>query len=282
MDDGESLRNVVDYLDLKETRNLQTTCKQIKFVVDNDIVYRRFANRRFPKNILDVSSYGESWKALLRDKNARNTIFGKIFPRSFHYHVQKVILNDRARFLLGTPFKFYGIVWDRSKREIGFIVSPVASLRVGVQFPFGHCFISRSNYNSHGCLKLLNEKGKGTIMNELQSLVTRSSTIAEKGFYEDQIRSVQSDNVMVFVMGEIFFTVNDWLNFLCKVFSKKIESSIPMTQDEFFLNYAPSSNMTRGLNELCGEDAPVSTINAQENALTEIAVLLGRAQGRNA
>ena len=131
MDDGESLRNVVDYLDLNDTKNLLTTCKQIKLVVDDDIVYRKYANRRFPKHLLDVSAYDESWKALLRDDNARNTIFGKIFPRRFNHRFEKTIENDSTRFLLSTPFVFYGIVLDRSKGRVGFIVSPIADLRAG-------------------------------------------------------------------------------------------------------------------------------------------------------
>jgi hypothetical protein len=265
--DEESRRLVVDFLDLKDFGNLRSTCRAISLAIDDYVVYKSFATRRYPKHLLDVSKYDESWKDLVHDDNLRNTMHGKVFLQGFRFNVSKTLTEANGIFVINSTLKCYAIVWDRMKQEIGLIVS-----RDGrALLPLGPCTVKHSSGYKSVYLKALNDRGQRNMFAQIQSHRLRwMNSKAKLGGYDSQLNSLNTERIMVLAMSEESFMNSNWMSAFNRFFGVSNASSVPTSLIQFFFKHVPSSNIkSEFLRDCVSIDTADSVIKAQERAVIQ-------------
>jgi hypothetical protein len=102
---------IVGFLELADLYGLLTTNKQIRSIIDQDVIYEQFAKRKYPLHLLDRSVYeNSSWKELVQDDNAKNG----------YYRLQ---LNAVSFSRDNSGQRFYvnmirSMAWDRKKNHV--------------------------------------------------------------------------------------------------------------------------------------------------------------------
>lgn len=251
----EVLQSVSKFLSLQDISSVMRTSKKLHKVMDEDCVYRFVAERQHPPALLDVSTYDESWKSLIKDGNVQNRLVVKVFSKFRLIPVSKAVSNSLT---VSNAKNVYGIVWDRLTEKVLVIGEKTAFV------PQGTCMLrnytSPSSPTIYAFQKALNDEGNAAVLENL-----------ERAILQDDARTQQGKDMWIKSLGDMKFSVlsfeqkkfdDDWMKRLGIEPSESIEKSLK----RFFLD--DSANRVRDVStDFLGIEPSEEVIQREINAV---------------
>ncbi|KAG7354405.1 hypothetical protein IV203_003761 [Nitzschia inconspicua] len=256
------LQSMTEFFHLGDFPFVVSSCKKLKGIVDDESVYHKFAQQRYPEHLLDVQMYDQSWKFLLRDDNVRNTIAAKVCQASTTVTVAKRLRTIHFEFV--ADVKVECLVWDRLNQKVGFIGKKYTLL------PLGQCRFIRVGdvlREESTTQKAMSNEGKNRLIDILTSAMERDSTLSAEA-RAARIDALTSTKFAVFDVDESFF--ND------ELIAKYGFSHLASLEENLIRFFSEGAPVTKSCvsKELLGMEPSRSEIEEQEESLTDMIISL--------